>query len=408
MSTYVFRAMDLAGVRAKGEVDAESKQAVADQLKSRGMIVLDIADKHASREINVDFLTTVKLNDLSIMARQLATMVSSGMTILRALYVLEAQTENKTLAKALVDVRKDVEAGLAFSDALERHPKIFNPLFISMTRAGETGGLLESALMRVADQMEKDSSMRRQVKSAMVYPSLVVSFALCVMIGLVTFVIPVFVNVFKQFPQPDGTPAPLPKITQFSVDLSNLVTGSWFILIPCAVGIVVGFRRWKRSKMGRNQWDRFRLRIPMKIGDTVQKVAVARWSRTLSALVGAGVPLLHALEITGQTAGNVVVDQAMTAVIDSVKQGGTISQPLRQASIFPGMVTQMVAVGEETGALDTMLSKVADFYEDQVDAAIKALTSILEPIMIIVIGGMVGFIVISMYLPLFQVYNQVQ
>jgi type IV pilus assembly protein PilC len=270
------------------------------------------------------------------------------------------------------------------------------------------GGLLESALTRVADQMEKDASMRRQIKSAMVYPSLVISFALLVMIGLVTFVIPVFVNVFKQFPNPNGVPPPLPLPTQVSVNVSNLVTGDWFILLPLAVGIVYAFRRWKHSTAGRKQWDRFRLRIPMKIGDTVQKVSIARWSRTLSALVGAGVPLLQALEITGQTAGNIVVEEAMQAVIDSVKQGGTISQPLRQAPIFPTMVTQMVAVGEETGALDNMLAKIADFYEDQVDAAIKALTSILEPIMIVVIGAMVGFVVISMYLPLFQVYNQVQ
>ncbi len=408
MSTYVFKAIDLTGAKAKGEVDAESKQAVADQLKGRGLIVLDISDKHGSRELKLDFMQRVKLPELATMSRQLATMVSSGMTILRSLYVLEAQTENKVLVETIVAVRKDVEAGLALSDALERHPKVFDPLFVSMTRAGETGGMLESSLLRVADQLESEASLRRQIRSAMVYPVLVVTFALAVMIALVTFLIPGFEKVFKQFPGPDGKPAQLPAITQVSVGLSHLIIGSWYLLIAGVVGALVAFLKWKSSASGRKQWDRFKLRIPMKIGEIVQKVAVARWSRTLSSLVAAGVPLLQALEITGKTAGSVVVDEAMKEVIDSVKRGGTISEPLREAPIFPAMVTHMVGVGEETGALDTMLSKIADFYEDQVAAAVKALTSLLEPIMIIVIGGMVGFIVISMYMPLFKVYDNIR
>lgn len=408
MSTYVFKAMDLAGGKARGEVEADSKQAVSDQLKSRGLVVLDIADKHSSRELNVAFLRRVKHGELAVVSRQLATMIASGMTILRALYVLEVQTDNQLLIDTLVAVRKDVEAGLPFSDALERHPKIFNPLFIAMTRAGETSGMLEQALEQVADQLEKEASLRRQIRSAMVYPAVVVTFALLVMIGLVSFLIPVFVKVFKQFPGPDGKPPALPGITQFSVDLSNLMLGSWYLLLLVAGGSAYAFLKWKSSAAGRKQWDRLRLRIPMKIGDVVQKVAIARWSRTLSSLVAAGVPLLQALEITGKTAGNVVVDEAMSQVINSVKRGGTIAEPLRKAPIFPAMVTHMVGVGEETGALDAMLSKVADFYEDQVEAAVKMLTSILEPIMIIVIGSMVGFIVISMYLPLFKVYDAVK
>ncbi len=408
MSTYVFKAMDLAGGKARGEVEADSKQAVSDQLKSRGLVVLDIADKHSSRELNVAFLRRVKHGELAVVSRQLATMIASGMTILRALYVLEVQTDNQLLIDTLVAVRKDVEAGLPFSDALERHPKIFNPLFIAMTRAGETSGMLEQALEQVADQLEKEASLRRQIRSAMVYPTVVVTFALLVMIGLVSFLIPVFVKVFKQFPGPDGKPPALPGITQFSVDLSNLMLGSWYLLLLVAGGSAYAFLKWKNSAAGRKQWDRLRLRIPMKIGDVVQKVAIARWSRTLSSLVAAGVPLLQALEITGKTAGNVVVDEAMSQVINSVKRGGTIAEPLRKAPVFPAMVTHMVGVGEETGALDAMLSKVADFYEDQVEAAVKMLTSILEPIMIIVIGSMVGFIVISMYLPLFKVYDAVK
>ena len=402
MATYVFKAMDLTGAKATGEVEADSKQVVSDQLRSRGLIVLDIADKHGSKEIHLPFLEKIKATDLTIMTRQLATMVSSGMTILRALYVLEAQTENKQLAETIVKVRKDVEAGLPLSDAFERQPKVFSPLFVAMTRAGETGGMLEESLERVADQLEKDDALRRQIKAAMVYPSVVLSFALIVLIGLVTFIVPVFVGVFKQFG------GDLPAITKVTVALSNGIKGYWWAYIVGTAGSINLFRRWKRSERGRKQWDRFRLRIPMQIGDIVQKVALARWSRTLSALVGAGVPLLAALEITGKTAGNTVVEQAMTDVIDSVKRGGTIADPLKNAPVFPGMVTHMVGVGEETGALDGMLSKIADFYEDQVAAAVKALTSILEPIMLVVVGGIVGFIVISMYMPLFKVYDAIK
>jgi type IV pilus assembly protein PilC len=408
MSTFVFKAMDPTGAKASGQVDADSKQVVADQLKSRGLIVLDISAKHQSKEISLSFLEKVKLTDLSIMTRQLATMISSGMTILRALYVLEAQTANKKLCEVLVLVRKDVEAGLAFSEALARHPKIFSQLFVAMASAGETGGVLDSSLERVADQLEKEDSLRRQVKSAMTYPIVVMTFALAVLIALVTFLIPVFVGVFKQFPQPDGKPVPLPTITQFTVGLSSVMTHQWYLLIIAVVVITVLFRKWKRSKRGKHQWDAFRLRIPMKIGDIVQKVSIARWSRTLSALVSAGVPILQALEITGKTAGNDVIEDAMDKVIDNVKAGGLISDPLKELYVFPTMVSHMVGVGEETGALDQMLAKIADFYEDQVDAAVKSLTSILEPVMIIMVGGIVGFIVISMYLPLFKVYDAIK
>ena len=402
MSTYVFRAIDLAGVKARGELEADSKQAVSDQLKRRGLIVLDIADKSGSRQIELGFLKRVRANDLAVFSRQLSTMINSGMSILRALYVLEEQTEAKFLKETLVAVRKDVEAGLSLSDALARHPKVFNPLFVAMCQAGETGGVLEDALMRVADQLEKDASLRRQIRSAMVYPALVVTFAIGVMMALVAFLVPVFEGVFKQFG------GELPAMTKVSVALSHAVTGYWWLIFLGAAGVAVAFFRWKRSTRGRKQWDRFRLRVPLKIGTIVQQVAIARWSRTLSSLTSAGVPLLLGLEITGKTSGNWAVETAMDGVIASVKRGGTIAAPLTQAPVFPPMVTHMVGVGEETGALDTMLDKVADFYEDQVEASVKALTSILEPVMIIVIGGMVGFVVIAMYLPLIKVYNQVQ
>jgi type IV pilus assembly protein PilC len=402
MSTYVFKAMDLAGVKARGEIEAESKQAVSNQLKSRGMIVLDIADKHASREIELSFMKTVNSGELAVFSRQLATMISSGLSILRALYVLEEQTENKFLKETVVQVRKDVEAGMSLSGAMESHPKIFNPLFVAMTRAGEAGGLLEESLRRVADQLEKDASLRRQIRSAMIYPALVIFFAVGVMMALVAFLVPVFAGVFKQFG------GELPKITQVSVFMSKVVTQYWWAMFAGMGLTAFSFLKWKKSSWGRPQWDRFRLRVPMKIGTIVQNVAVARWSRTLSSLTAAGVPLLLALEIVGKTGGNIVVEEAMDGVIESVKRGGSISEPLSKTTIFPTMVTHMVGVGEETGALDEMLSKIADFYEDQVEASVKALTSILEPIMIIVIGSIVGFIVISMYMPMFTVYNHIE
>ncbi len=402
MSTYVFKAIDLTGGKARGEVEADSKQAVSDQLKQRGLIVLDIADKHSSKNIEIALFKSVKPAELAIFARQLSTMISSGMSILRAMYVLEEQTESKYLKETIVAVRKDVEAGLSLSDAMARHPKVFNPLFIAMTQAGETGGVLEDSLVRVADQLQKDAALRRQVKSAMIYPALVGTFAIGVMMALVAFLVPVFEGVFKEF---GGN---LPALTQVSVDMSKVVTQYWWAMFLVTAGVIVSFVKWKKTTWGRKQWDHFRLRVPMKIGTIVQQVAVARWSRTLASLTHAGVPLLQALEITGRTGGNAAVQEAMEGVIASVKRGGTIAAPLAQTPIFPSMVTHMVGVGEETGALDEMLDRIAEFYEEQVEAAVKALMSILEPILIIVIGAMVGFIVISMYLPLFEVYNRIE
>jgi type IV pilus assembly protein PilC len=407
MSTYAFKAMDLTGSQLRGTVDADTKQAVSDQLKTRGLIVLEIAEKRSLSDINLTIYERVSLSDLAIFSRQLATMVSSGMTILRSLFVLEEQMENKRLKEAIIAVRKDVEAGLPLSDAFARHPKIFSPLFVAMARAGEIGGVLESSLVRIADQLEKEDALRRQVKSAMVYPAVVTVVALLVMIVLVVYIVPVFANVLQNYGTA-GSGQQLPIMTQVTVSVSHAVTHYFYVFIIGAFAIAYGFYRWKRSEWGRPQWDAFRLKIPFKIGDIVEKVSIARWARTLSSLTGAGVPLLEALDITGQTAGNTVVQRAMADVITSVKAGGTIAKPLADSPVFPMMVSHMVAVGESTGELDFMLSKIADFYEERVAAAVKALTSILEPVMICFIGGMVGFIVIAMYLPLFKVYNEVQ
>ena len=407
MSTYDFKATHLKCGQLHGTLEADTKQAVTDQLRSRGLIVLEIAEKKSLKDLNFNVWERVTLSDLAIVSRQLATMVSSGMTILRALFVLEEQVENRRLKETLIAVRKDVEAGLPLSDALARHPKVFNPLFVSMTRAGEVGGALEASLVRIADQLEKEDALRRQVRSAMVYPAVVVTVAFIVMIVLVIYIVPVFANVLQQY----GTSASgkqLPAITQATVDVSHAMTG-YFWAFALGIGAVIyAFIYWKRSAWGRPQWDLLRLKIPFKIGDIVQKVSIARWARTFASLSSAGVPLLEALDITGKTAGNLVVQAVMQDVIASVKRGGSISEPLAKSPIFPSMVSHMISVGEASGELDFMLAKVADFYEERVAASIKALTSIIEPVMIVFIGGMVGFIVIAMYLPLFKVYNQVQ
>jgi len=403
MATFAFKAVDLAGTPQSGEIAGINRQAVTDELKGRGLRLMALDEKKSGLKMDISLgPKRVKAAELTVMTRQLATMISSGMTLLRTFYVLEDQIENPKLRDTIAAVRGDIESGANFSDALEKHPKVFSSLYVAMVRAGEAGGVLEESLDRVADQLEKDDALRRQVKAAMAYPTVVLVFALLVLLGLIAFIVPVFVNVFKDFG------GELPMITKVTVSASAFVTGQWYILIAATVGVVVGFKKWKASPWGRAQWDQFRLRIPFKIGVTVQKIALARWSRTFSALYSAGVPIMHAIEVTGQTAGNTVVDRAMASVIESVKAGGSIAAPLRDAPIFPSMVAQMIAVGEETGNLDTMLTKVADFYEDEVAAAVKALTSILEPVMIILVGGITGFIVIAMYMPMFKVYDSIK
>jgi type IV pilus assembly protein PilC len=404
MSTFAFKAFDLAGASTQGEIEAGDKQAVAAQLRSKGLIVVDIEEqKPASAGDLLANFKRVKAGDLTVATRQLATMVGSGMSLLRTLYVIEEQTDSEKLKETWVAVRQDVEAGISLSEALRRHPDVFNELYVSMVAAGESGGILEETLERVADQLEKDDALRRQVRAAMIYPALIGSFSLIVLIALVAFLVPVFEKVFKDFG------GELPAITKFTVGLSHLVTHQWWLCILVSAASVYGFKKWKASERGREQWDRFKLKVPMKIGDIVQKVALARFSRTFSALISAGVPMLEAIEITGRTSGNRVIENAMDQIRNSVKSGGTIAAPMGATpEAFPGMVTQMVGVGEETGALETMLSKVADFYEDQVAAAVKALTSILEPVMIILVGGIVGFIVIAMYMPMFKVYDSIK
>jgi type IV pilus assembly protein PilC len=404
MATYAFKAVDVAGILSRGEIEADSKQVVNDQLRQRGLIVLDILEEKKALDVGeiFDRFKGVKSREVTIMTRQLSTMVSSGMSLLRAFYILEEQTEDKKLKEIIAHVRRDIEAGNSLSDALEKHPKVFGQLYTAMTRTGEAAGILEDVLLRVAEQLEKADSLRRQVKAAMAYPMMIGIFSLGVLLALVAFLIPVFENVFKEFG------GDLPAITQFTVGLSHFVTGKWYLLVFGTIGLVFAFKQWKSSSWGRPQWDAFKLKIPAQIGQVIHKIALARWSRTFAGLVHAGVPILQAIQITGKTAGNTGLERAMEDVYESVKKGGTIAEPLRQSGVFPTMVAHMVGVGEETGNLDGMLNKVADFYEDEVATAIKALTSILEPVMIVMVGGIVGFIIVSMYMPMFKVYENIR
>jgi type IV pilus assembly protein PilC len=404
MATYAFKALDLSGSSTKGEMEAGDKQAVAAQLRSKGLIVVDIEEQTpASAGDILARFRKVDSDDLVIATRQLSTMVNAGMSLLRALYIIEEQTESDKLREIWIAVRKDIEAGLALSDALRKHPDVFNDLYVAMVEAGETGGILDSTMLRVADQLEKDAALKRQIKAAMMYPSLIGGFAFVVLFALVAFLVPVFEKIFKDFG------GELPAITKFTVFLSHLFTQRFYVLFGGIALIVFLFKKWKNSERGRMQWDRLKLKFPMKIGDIVQKVALARFSRTFSGLIAAGVPMLEAIEITGRTSGNKVIEKAMFEVRESVKKGGSLTAPMMEVpEAFPVMVTQMIGVGEETGALETMMSKIADFYEEQVAAAVKALTSILEPIMIVAVGGIVGFIVIAMYLPMFKVYDSIK
>lgn len=410
-TTFSFKAMDLAGSTSSGEIQAESKSAVSEQLRQRGLIVLDVSEK--SNPFNIEDLLKrwrgVDMRELAIFSRQFATLNASGMPMLRTLQTLEDQTNDELLKEAAAGIRQDVEAGSSLEQAMGRYPKIFDRLYRAMVRSGEQSGRLDEAMDRIAYQVEKADMLRREVKSALMYPALIFGFAAVVLIAIVAFVIPVFANIFKELAEENPQEATgLPGPTQLCVTASNALTGYWFLIIPGFVVAVFLFFKWKKTEAGHRAWDRFTLKLPAKIGDIVQKVALARWSRTFSGAVSSGVPMLQAIKLTGETAGNIVVEEAMDEVYTSVKRGGSIAEPIGEAQIFPPMVGHMIAVGEETGQLDEMLSKVADFYEAEVDAKVKALTALLEPVMIVFVGGMVGFIVISMYLPMFSIYEHIR
>jgi type IV pilus assembly protein PilC len=403
MAAFSYSAIAADGLAQIGEIHAPNPDAAREQLRIRGLLAERLVELPASGEEGVrTAFKKVKPKTLQIFSRQFATMIEAGLNVVSSLVILEEQTDDEYFASVVKELRADVEGGLLLSQALGRHPKIFSRLYVSMVEAGEAAGILDQVLDRVAFQIEKDTQIRRRVKGAMMYPMMVMIFATLVLTGLLMFLVPVFVNIFAQLG------GKLPTLTQYVVNASNVLRHDWFIIFPLVGLMIWGIRRFKRTEQGRQVWDRIKLKIPMKIGDVVLKVTMARFSRTLSTLVAAGVDIIKALEITGQTAGNWVVEEALAGVRSKVHQGIPIAQPLIENDVFPPMVSQMVKIGEETGELEKMLSKIADFYEDEVDSSIATLTSIIEPLMMIMVGAMVGVIVISMYLPMFKMLSLVK
>ena len=403
MAAFAYTAINAQGLESKGEIHAPDPNGAREQLRLRGLLAQNLAELPASGEESVrTVFRKIKPKSLQIFSRQFATMIEAGLNVVSALVILEEQTEDRYLGMIIRELRADVEGGLLLSQAMARHPKIFSRLFIAMVEAGEAAGILDTVLDRVAFQIEKETQIKRRVKGAMIYPTMVMIFATLVLIGMLLFLVPVFVKIFAQLG------GELPKLTQMVVGASNALRNDWYIIFPAAIGVFFGIRKLKRTEQGRRVWDRTKLRIPMRIGDTVRKITMARFSRTLSSLVAAGVDIISALEITGQTAGNYVVEEALSNVREQVHQGIPIAQPLVEIDVFPPMVSQMVKIGEETGELEKMLGKIADFYEDEVDAAIQSLTSIIEPVMMIAVGCMVGVIIISMYLPMFKLLTLVK
>jgi len=404
LATFTYTAKRDRGSLLSGELAGESKAAVVAELRRKGFTVVSLEEKRGLPDINalLEASKRIKTRDKAVFARQFATMINSGLAVLRALHVLEQQTQNSRLKKIIRAVRDDVEAGMPLSDAMAKHPAAFDRLYVAMVRAGEAGGALDQTLNRLAAQLEKEDSLRRAIKSAMTYPVLIAVFAVLVMIGMLLFIIPIFAGMYKDLG------GELPSLTRLMMGISNLLKGYWFIIFPVLILLAWALVRLKNTEQGRKGWDRIKLKLPMKLGPVIQKIALARFSRTLATLVGAGVPILQAIEITGKTSGNTVIEESMVDVKESVRSGETIAKPLSRVPVFPPMVTHMISIGEETGALDSMLNKIADFYEDEVDAAVKSLTSIIEPVMMMFVGGLVGVIVISMYLPMFNMMNLVK
>ncbi len=405
MASFAYSAINAQGAQLSGEIAAPDLAAAREQLRMKGLLAQSIRqtdDGSSSSSSSAGLGKKVKPKSLQIFSRQFATMIEAGLNVVSALVILEDQTDDVALQVVVRELREDVEAGLLLSEALGKHPKVFSRLYIAMVEAGEAAGILDIVLDRVAFQIEKETQIKRRVKGAMIYPTMVLIFATLVLIGMLLFLVPVFVGIFAQLG------GQLPTLTLYVVHASNFIRHDWFIFFPSLFGTIFGVKKYKATEQGRQQWDRIKLRLPMKIGDVVLKVTMARFSRTLSTLVAAGVDIIKALEITGQTAGNWVVEEALSGVRHKVHQGVPIAQPLIENPVFPPMVSQMVKIGEETGELEKMLGKIADFYEDEVDASIQSLTSIVEPIMMIMVGCMVGVIIIAMYLPMFKMLTLVK
>jgi type IV pilus assembly protein PilC len=403
--TFEYKVRDRAGGVQTGQMEAASSAAVAKTLRDKGFVPLKIAERHMGtldRELRLPGMRKkVKSKEVSVFSRQLATMVNSGLTLVRALTVLQEQAQNPSFAQVIGDVRSRVEQGSSLSASLANHPKVFGNLYTAMVQAGEVGGALDETLTRLADTLESGVRLRSKVKSAMAYPVVVMALIVLIVSAMLLFIVPIFQRMYADL----GGTLPLPTLTL--IKISHTLTTLWWLVGLILGGGVFALRRWIRTPGGRERWDRFKLRLPI-FGKLVQKVAISRFARTMSVLSRTGVPVLQALDIVSTTAGNAMVSAALRDVQESVKRGESLAAPLGRHEVFPPMVTHMMAVGEETGALDAMLAKVADFYDQEVDDAVSALTSLIEPVLIIVMGVVVGGILICLYLPMFNIGNLVQ
>ena len=398
MPVYTWKGRTQQGTQKSGEIEAANERAVMTQLRSQSIRPLRVKQKPKDISEYLPFLQGgVTTRDLVIFTRQFATMIDAGLPLVQCLDILVSQQSNPVFKKGLVQIKADVEQGSTFADALSKHPKIFDNLFVNLVAAGEVGGILDAIFNRLATYLEKADSLARKVKGAMVYPTTVMVVAMAVLGLLLVKVIPVFEKMFADFG------GQLPGPTQVVVDLSHFLQ-EWIGLILAMVVLVFVsfFQARKRIPAFRRQTDALALKLPI-FGPLIRKVAVARFTRTLGTMIASGVPILDGLDIVAKTAGNMVIEDALRMVRNSIAEGRTIAEPLKQAGVFPGMVVQMIAVGEETGAMETMLSKIADFYDEEVDVAVDALTSMLEPLMMVFLGGSVGSILIAMYLPIFKI-----
>jgi type IV pilus assembly protein PilC len=400
--TFTYKARDRTGRLVTGELQGDSSALVVGKLRDQGYVPVSVqsgAGRAGQKELHIPgFGGKVKQKEVAVFSRQFATMINAGLSLLRSLSILADQTENKVLARILDEVRTDVEGGAALSVAMGRHPKAFDRLYVSMIRAGEMGGMLDTVLLRMATTMEKQVELKRKVKSAMTYPAVVGALIVLIVGGMILFIVPMFKGMYVEL----GGTLPLP--TRILLGISSFVTSKFYLVALFSGGAVYGFRRWVGTVSGRRRWDAVKLRMPV-FGLLIHKTMLARFARTLGALVRSGVSILDALDIVSDTAGNAVMAAAIDDTKASVSQGEPLSKPLESHPIFPGMVVQMLAVGEETGALDELLEKIADYYDMEVAATVDALTSLIEPLLIVGMGLSVGGMVIALYLPMFNIVN---
>ncbi len=403
MATFAYVGRSKSGAIKKGELTAKSKDEAVDQLRKQNVVVTSLEEKAGKGGFTLSFGSGLTDKDLVVFTRQFGPMINAGLPLVQCLEILSTQSENKVLRETVGEVKGQVEGGSTFSDALKRHPKVFDELYVNMVHAGEVGGLLDTILTRLAKHIEKAMKLKGQIKSAMVYPSAILGVAGIVITVLMIWVIPVFEKMFKEM---SGGKMGLPAPTQLVIDVSNAFQSYWYVLLGFVVGCAVAIKKYYATPKGRMAIDKFLLKVPI-FGDLIRKASVAKFTRTLGTLLSSGVPLLDGLTICAKTSGNKVIEEALVNARVSISGGKTIAEPLTQSQVFPKMVTHMIAVGESTGALDAMLGKIADFYEDEVDQAVASLTSLLEPIMMVFLGVIIGFIVIAMYLPIFTMASAI-